>query len=170
MRITVTKDAKTRIARAGAVRIFGDFDERKTMNEQDLVRLFDNAWSSGLDSAVAQSLECEYKVAYSRLKERHRDFLDPSEEQRQFRYQEMEFIAQLRSTGKSSKELTQLWRVQSGDDRPKTIFVTFESVPERQEFRSIAEKLGWHDEELALSLLRDFMSKFENKNFPSEPR
>jgi hypothetical protein len=133
------------------------------MDDEQLVALFDRAWDAGLERAVArESLLCEFEVARVRLKVEQRKFLNAKEEQRQFRYQEMEFIVQLKPTGKSGKELTQLWKVQSGDDYPKTIFVTFGTVEERQRFKDIADRLGWQDEELALSILRDFMAKFDN--------
>ncbi len=162
MTISVQQDTKVRTAKSGPVRTFGDYDKRKAMDDQQLIALFDRAWSAGLEHAVTHdSLPCDYEVARARLKDRQREFLYRDQEHRQFRYQEMEFIAQLKPTGKVGKELTQLWKVQSGDDYPKTIFVTFVSVEERQRFGEIAAKLGWHDEQLALSILRDFMAKFD---------
>ena len=85
----------------------------------------------------------------------------PRQEQRQFRYQEMDFIVQLKQTSENEQELTQLWKIQSGDDHPKTLWVTFDSVEERQEFAAVAHGLGWDDEELGLELLRDFMRKIK---------
>ena len=168
MQITVQMDTKIRIAKSGPVRTFGDYDKRKQMNGEELVALFDHAWATGLEGAMSRSLPCDFEVARARLKGRQQEFLDADEEQRQFRHQEMEFIAQLRPSGAVGKELTQLWKVQSGDDYPKTIFVTFETVEERQRFRDIATKLGWHDEQLALSILRDFMAKFDNMVPPED--
>ncbi|HZZ81663.1 MAG TPA: hypothetical protein VFE62_24390 [Gemmataceae bacterium] len=173
MTIIVERETKIRTAKSGPVRTFGDYDKRRDMNDEQLVALFDRAWRAGLEHAIVHlSLPCDYNVASARLKERQREFLHSDEEHRQFRYQEMEFIVQLRPAEKTSKELTQLWKVQSGDDYPKTIFVTFGTVEERQRFRDIASRLGWHDEELALSLLRDFMAKFDvlvpSKKTPEE--
>jgi hypothetical protein len=162
MKITVQMDTKIRIAKSGPVRTFGDYDKRKQMNGEELVTLFDHAWATGLERAMERSLPCEFEVARARLKGRQQEFLDADEEQRQFRHQEMEFIAQWKPLDGSGKELTQLWKVQSGDDYPKTIFVTFETVEERQQFRETAITLGWDDEQLALSLLRDFMAKLRN--------
>jgi hypothetical protein len=126
MTISVQRDTKIRTAKSGPVWTFGDYDKRKAMNDEQLVALFDRAWGAGLEHAVTHdSLPCDYEVARARLKDRQREFLRSDEEHRQFRYQEMEFIAQLKPTGKAGKELTQLWKVQSGDDYPKTIFVTF---------------------------------------------
>jgi hypothetical protein len=162
MKITVKGNTKILIAKSGPVRTFGDYDGRKKMQPEELVRLFDNAWASGLDAAIARSQPCELEVARGRLKGDQRNHLRSSEEQRQFRYQEMEFIAQLKPAGGTGHELTQLWKVQSGDDYPKTIFVTFETVQQRQRFKDIAARLGLPEEPLALSILLDFMSKFDN--------
>jgi hypothetical protein len=168
MNIVVQEDTKIRIAKSGPVRTFGDYDKRKQMDDPQLTELFDHAWATGLDEAVSRSLPCDLEVARIRLKGRQQEFLRVDEEQRQFRHQEMEFIVQLRPAGESGKELTQLWKVQSGDDYPKTIFVTFQTVEERQRFRDIAMELGWHDEQLALSLLRDFMAKLDKIVPPRE--
>lgn len=109
------------------------------------------------------SLLCEYEAARIRLKGKQLEFLRENQEQRQFSFQNMDFILQRRKTSTDDcMELTQFWKTQSGDDHPKTIWVTFDSVEERQKFRECANELGWHDETLALSLLRDFMDKLEN--------
>lgn len=162
MDIEILPETKIRIARIGPVRTFGDYDARKAMTDTEISAVFDNAWEGGLHNAVARSLPCEYEVAHARLKGRQQEFLDSRDEQRQFRFQDMEFIAQLRLIGSATKELTQLWKVQSGDDYPKTIFVTFATVQERQRFKTIAETLHLLDEQLAVSLLRDFMAKFDD--------
>lgn len=162
MTICVERETKIRVSKSGPVRTFGDYDKRNRMTEEELVTVFDKAWAGGLEAAVAKSLPCEYEVAHARLKERQQEWLRSNEEQRQFRFQEMEFIAQLRSVGKLGRELTQLWKVQSGDDYPRTIFVTFDTVEERKRFNRIAGRLGWPEEQMALSILRDFMAKFDN--------
>ena len=69
----------------------------------------------------------------------------------------MELVAQVQQA-KGKSLLTQLWRVKSSDEYPKTLFVNFASEEEREEFRQIADSLGWKDEALGLQLLRDFMN------------
>ena len=161
MQITVQNDTKIRIAKSGPVRTFGDYDKRKQMTDEQLVEVCDHAWAAGLENAVARSLPCEFEVARARLKGRQQEFLNIHQEQRQFRYQEMEFIVQMTPSEEGSSELTQLWKVQSGDDHPKTLFVTFPKVEERRRFAAVATELGWGDEQLGLALVRDFMEKLD---------
>ena len=163
MQYVIRPETKVRIVRIGPVRTFGEYEKRQDMAESALVELFDGVWANGLESAVGRSLPCEYDAARSRLKGKQLDFLREHEEQRQFPFQRMDFIVQLKETATDDcKEVTQLWKTQSGDDHPKTIWVTFDSVEERQKFRDCANELGWHDETLALALLRDFMDKLKN--------
>lgn len=162
MQITVQNDTKIRIAKSGPVRTFGDYDKRKQMTDEQLVEVFDHAWAAGLERAVSsRSLPCDFEVARARLKGRQQEFLDINQEQRQFRHQEMEFIIQLTPSEEGGKVVTQLWKVQSGDDHPKTLFVTFPTVEERQRFGAVAAELGWGDEQLGLALLQDFMQKLD---------
>ena len=44
---------------------------------------------------------------------------------------------------------------------PKTLWVTFDTVAERNRFRAIADHLRKHDETLGLEILRDFMALFD---------
>jgi hypothetical protein len=96
-------------------------DSRKKLNDAELAKLFDEKWELGLKQAVERSLPCEFDVARSRLQGKQPDFIDPDQEQRQFRFQSMDFIVQFDQQSGDSRELTQLWKVQSGDDHLKTL-------------------------------------------------
>lgn len=74
----------------------------------------------------------------------------------------MDFIVQLDNRSSKVKELTQLWKVQSGDDHPKTLWVTFDTVAERKRFKAIADFLRKNDDALGLEIIRDFMAKFDS--------
>lgn len=159
--IHIEESTKVRIARIGPVRTFGDFDSRKKLNSTQLATLFDEKWDAGLSQAIERSLPCEFDVAQSRLQGKQKEFVDPNQEQRQFRFQSMDFIVQLDNQSKKPKELTQLWKVQSGDDHPKTLWVTFDTVAERKRFKAIADFLRKNDDALGLEIIRDFMAKFD---------
>ena len=161
IKIRIDEETKSRIARIGPVRTFGDYDSRKKLKDSELAKLFDEKWELGLRRAVENSLPCEFEVAQSRLQGKQTDFIDPNQEQRQFRFQSMDFVVQFDPQSGGVKELTQLWKVQSGDDHPKTLWVTFDTVAERRRFKAIADHLGKQDEALGLAIIRDFMSKFE---------
>ena len=158
--ITIDDQTKIRIARIGPVRTFGDFDARQKLDESQLLALFNDKWEVGLERAVSNSLPCECEVAKSRLQGRQAEFIDPTQKIRQFRFQSMDFIAQLKPK-EDRLELTQLWKVQSGDDHPKTIFVTCDSVIERKRFKEIADHLVMQDEDLALQIIQEFVTKFD---------
>ncbi len=168
MKIRIEEETKTRIARIGPVRTFGDYDSRKKLNDTELAKLFDEKWGLGLKQAVENSLPCEFDVAQSRLQGKQKDFVYPDQEQRQFRFQSIDFIVQFDQRSGDERELTQLWKVQSGDDHPKTLWVTFDTVAERKRFRAIADHLRKHDETLGLEIIRDFMAKFDAVIPPSE--
>ncbi len=159
--IHVEDSTKARIARIGPVRTFGDFDSRNKLSNTQLVALFDEKWEAGLRQAVERSLPCEFDVAQTRLQGKQKEFVEPNQEQRQFRFQSMDFIVQLDNQSSKVKELTQLWKVQSGDDHPKTLWVTFDTVAERKRFKAIADHLRKQDDSLGLEIIRDFMAKFD---------
>lgn len=159
MTVNVDRDAKTRIARGGPVRLFGDWDRRRDMSEDGLAAVFDAAWSQGLEQAVQRGKSAEIDFVRSRLTEKQRPFLHSEAELRVFRFQAIEFVAQIENGDGGQQFLTQLWKIQSGDDHPKTLFVNFDTVQEREQFRELALRHGWNDEELALSLIRDFVDK-----------
>ena len=151
-----------------AVRTFGDYDSRKKLNTSELALLFDEKWENGLRLAVEKSLPCEFDVARSRLQGKQKDFVDPDQGATPVSFPEMDFIVQFDHQSNDAKELTQLWKVQSGDDHPKTLWVTFDTVAERKRFKAIADHLVKHDEALGLEIVRDFMAKFDTVIPPSD--
>lgn len=162
MNLTVADETRARLAKYGPNKLFGDYDKRQEMPVEQLVRVFNNAWNDSLAAAVQGSAPCRPEEARRRLSDKEARFFDESQEHREFRLHDrnMEFIVQLRRGPEGSHEVTQLWHIKSTDSHPKTLFVTFESVEEREAFRELARRLGWHDEALGLALLRDFMGKF----------
>jgi hypothetical protein len=66
---------------------------------------------------------------------------------------------QLESLGGEDYVMTQLWRAQSSDLHPKTLFAKFPTVEQRVQFAKLAKHLGIDDGELGLALVRDFMDK-----------
>jgi hypothetical protein len=159
MAIKIQKATKARVVKHGPVRTFGDYDERQRMDESELETVFDQVWATGLEQAVAGSHPCTIEVARPKLKEAFRSFLDARQEQRQFRYQDLDFIVQLKESPDGERELTQLWKTED----PKTLSLTFDTAKERKQFAVLARDLGWDDEKLGLELVRDFMRKFRRQ-------
>jgi hypothetical protein len=166
MPIKVEDQHKIRIAKWGANKLFGDPDKRKNeMNDEQLIKLFDRVWNVTLEHAVLSADVCDANEAYERISAKERNFFDFEQEHRQFRLKDLnvEFIAQLESLADDEQSLTQLWRISSTDINPKTLYVTFETVEERLRFKEIANSLGWHDDNLGLNLILDFMAKVSKK-------
>jgi len=156
--IEVDSQDKIRMAKSGANKLFEvDYDVRKNMDSQQLVELFDRVWRGGLKRMVSNAGVIPSEEATRRLLDKYHSFVDPSQEHRSFHYSKAEFIAQLQPCENNQYKLTQLWRVASSDTYPKTLFVTFSSVEERERFTALAESLGIVDEELGLRLIRNFM-------------
>jgi hypothetical protein len=158
-KLNVSDDSKARFARSGPNRLYDDYKDRQSLAKTALIKLFDVAWDSGLDAACrTRSFVCAPEVARAKLKEDWRQYLDPGQEHRELRYQEMTFILQLSKQSADEYELTNVWKIPS-DDWPRVLWVEFETVEERQQFRELATKLGYNDADLGLELLRDFMNK-----------
>jgi hypothetical protein len=72
----------------------------------------------------------------------------------------MWLIAQLKRLSDDEAELTQLWRVPSSDIDPKVLYIRFDTIEERRQFRNLANFLGQNDEKLGKQLILEFMEKF----------
>jgi hypothetical protein len=162
MKILVQDPTKCLLARFGPNKLFGDnIDQRRQMDNASAIALFDRVWQEKLSRLVTKADGCDSRDAYERLTHKQREYFDFDQQHRSFRPQDLgaELVAQLRLLSDADAELTQLWRVLSSDTHPKTLFVTFDTVEEREQFRRLAQNLGINDEELGLRLLRDFMNK-----------
>lgn len=156
--IEVNDQEKVRIARSGANKLFGvDYDIRKNMGEKELLNLFDKVWSNRLEHLIVGAEVISRDEVNRRLLDKYHTYVDPDQEHRSFHYLKAEFIAQLELVGDARCKLTQLWRVASSDTHPKTLFITFSSVAERERFSSLAQNLAASDEELGLKLIRNFV-------------
>lgn len=166
MAISVADKKKCLLARKGPNKLFGDdIDERQALGELAAIKLFDEVWQRKLERLVSTANISDSEEAYARLTQNKQQFFNFEQEHRDFRAKELnaEFIVQLAEKGGDDYELTQLWRVSSSDTHPKTLFVSFETVEEREQFRQIAANLGIHDQQLGLQLCKDFMEKFPER-------
>lgn len=168
MTIRANDQTKVRIAISGPNKLFGiSFEDRKKMPTEDLVKLFDRVWREFLEREIIEATQWAARDAYERLLPSNQAFFDFQQSHFAFRPKNMnlEMIAQLNETSAGEWELTQLWKVASSDTHPETLYVTFESVEERERFRRLANALGQHDETLGLELIRDFMQKHPERFF-----
>jgi hypothetical protein len=155
-KIEVPEKTKAVVVQFGPQKLFGDFDKRQAMDMAKRVALFDTAWKAGLEMAVVGADHCEPEWALERLKDAYRPYFQRDLEHREFRFDRMQFIAQLRKDG-AAHELNQLWFVPSSDRDPKVLYVRFDTEEERKRFGELASELGWNDEDLGLRLVSQFM-------------
>jgi len=158
----VAVGVKTFHARFGHNAVFGmDVDKRKIMTIEEATARFDSVWKNKLANAVssADSISCE--DARKDIPEKYHDDVTTDFDYVAFRLLGARFIAQLRSIDNSSQEMTRLWYIPSSNRDPRTLYVTFQTVEIREQFRDLAQRLRWDDNKLGEQLLLDFMAKFE---------
>src|SRR5689334_9730523 len=95
MAILIEDAAKIRIGKAGPNKLFGDYDKRQSMEDRELISVFDRRWNSDLRSAVENAEVCDAEEAKRRLADNQVRFFDPNQEHRTFRLQGMELVAQV---------------------------------------------------------------------------
>lgn len=157
--IEVDNNDKVRITKFGANKLFEvDYETRKSMNEQNLIDLFNQIWTKKLEIMVLQAKIIKSDEVERRLLDKHHVFIDSQQEHRTFHYKKAEFIAQLQTLENSKYKLTQLWRVTSSDEHPLTLFVKFSNIEEKERFKSLAKSLDIDEEKLGLQLIRNFMN------------
>ena len=122
--IEIDAQNKIRIAKFGANKLFEvDYNTRQRMDNQQLIELFDRVWLNELRRLVLNAEVIEPEEVSRRLLDKHSSYVDPQQEHRSFRYRRAEFIAQPEPYNNGQYKLTQLWRVASSDNYPKTLFI-----------------------------------------------
>jgi hypothetical protein len=166
MQIIVEDSVKARLAKASYSipnKLLQEEEaaKRKSMTDEELIRIFDLVWIKYLNSAVETSDNCEIMEVRKKLPKRYEYYIDDNQEHRTFRLQEfnLDFIAQLKRLSDQKHELTQLWFIESRDYSPTCIPIYFANIEEKNHFKRIADELYWDASELALELIRDFMKK-----------
>lgn len=154
----VPEATRLRIARHGPDRLLGaEYRDRQNMEEAELLALFDACWPD-LRQGLERAEEIEPASAERLLTEKEQAYFKPQLKHLHVRCRGAQFLAQVVPT---AQRLDQLWHIKSGDAHPRVLWVTFETVEERQAFRDLAGRLGWNDENLGLELIRDFMRKHQ---------
>ncbi len=153
---------KVRIAKSGPNKLFEiDYDTRQAMDNKELINLFDRVSNVLYDCTKRAEIISKEEVD-RRLLDKYHSYVDPEQEHRSFHYLKAEFIVQLKKVGSNQYKLTQLWRVASSDNHPKTLFINFDNIEEPKQFEILANSLGFEDEKLGLQLIRNFMKLHPN--------
>jgi hypothetical protein len=145
---------KMYLARRGPTKVFGrDVDSRETFSDSEALSRFDSVWSNGLERATRTGEPVEGESVLKKIPDSARIFFRRDAVHREFLESGCLFIAQL--TAKDACD--QLWFIPSTSGDPRTLYVNFDTVEEREQFGRMASSLGWKDEDLGLQLVRDFM-------------
>lgn len=145
---------KRYLARYGPAKIFGrDVDAREALGDSEAESRFDHIWVNGLERAARTGIAVEAESVLGKIPDSAKTYFKRSAEHREFVVSGCLFIAQLPKEGACD----QLWFVPSTSGDPRTLYVNFDTVEEREQFGMIASNLGWKDEDLGLQLARDFM-------------
>lgn len=153
---------KIHLARFGYHPLFGkDVDIREKMSDEEALRRFDQIWERELRNALLEADRCDPEDALRKLHEKEKPYFDKTQEHREFVCRDGLFVAQLKQLVSEMYELTQLWFIRSSNVDPRTLFIKFDTVPERNRFHELAEQLRWDDYDLGKQILLDFMELSE---------
>jgi hypothetical protein len=142
------------LARRGPAKVFGrEVDQREALGDAEAVSWFDRVWDNGLERSVRTGVDVDAESVLEKLPDPARPFFRRNAGHKEFRASGCLFIAQLPDAGSCD----QLWFIPSTSGDPRTLYVNFDTMEEREQFARVASSIGWKDEELGLQLTRDFM-------------
>jgi hypothetical protein len=139
-----------------------DPTKRRELDDTEAIKLFDKAYHHhNLDELITNAEVCDHEKAYNRIKANHRKFFDKAAMHREFRYLDLDFIAQIQP---QSNEVMQIWPVKDHDPDPRMIFIWFETAQAREHFEQIAKRFHYEKgSDLAKDLIDDFIHKVSRK-------
>lgn len=166
MRITFDNDyTKQWLARKGPAKVFGkDVDRRESLSDDEAIQWFDRIWKSTLESSVVGATPCDIEFVRSKVPHYAQNFINNSAQHREFTLANCFFICQFSDL----QTCDQLWFIPSTSGDPRTLYVTFKTVPIKEEFDKLARRLGWQKpEELGEKVLLRFMESKTGKSYES---
>ncbi|WP_437278672.1 hypothetical protein WME90_46940 [Sorangium sp. So ce375] len=163
MRITndIPRRQKIYFIRPSRYHVFGtDFEQRDTMSDDEAVRCFDDAWDATIRDAIVRGDPVDYEDVLGLIPEPSRPFCHYEHEHRRFRLLGTVFVAQLKKRDNDFSH-NQMWPVPAKNYDTRTLFLTFATQAERDDWNRLATRLGYDPEELGLRVLHGFATAFE---------
>jgi hypothetical protein len=158
----VNDSVKTYLAQKGVPSVFGrEVDIREKLSGPEAIAWFDRVWESQLAKEVEKSDECDLDFVRSNVLPQTIRWLKPNATYRCVRLANCLFIAQLIDP----ESCDQLWFILSSSGDPRSLFVKFPTMAEKEAFDKKAHELGWKSEELGLKILTDFLDTVSRKKF-----
>ncbi len=150
----VNDRVKVYLAQRGVPSVFGrEVDIREGLSDAEAIAWFDRVWESQLAKEVEESDECDLDFVRSNVLPQTQHWLRAGATYRYVRLAKCSFIAQLIDP----ESCDQLWFILSSSGDPRTLFVRFPTMADKEEFIQAAQELGWRPEDLVLKILRDFL-------------
>jgi hypothetical protein len=158
MKVQCTNDhTKMFLAQHGPAKVFGkDVDSREHLEAADAIRWFQRIWESKIEPALQEATSIDASSVLNKVPEQSRTYVNLAADHKEFWVAGCLLIAQL----VEPQSCDQLWYISSTSGDPRTLYVKFPTVAEREKFSEMAKKLGWEDDALGLKLARDFMDTF----------
>jgi hypothetical protein len=162
MKVQCTNDhTKVYLAQFGPAKVFGkNVDRREHLEKAEALQLFQRVWDTEIESALRKGTKVDVDSVLNKVPEQAKTWVNRAADHKEFWVHGCLFIAQL----EDPQTCDQLWYISSTSGDPRTLYVKFPSLAERERFHELAEKLGWTDEALGLKLARDFMATFGGPN------
>ena len=158
MKVQCTNDhTKVFLAQHGPPKVFGkEVDRRERLETAEAIHWFQRIWDGKIEPALKKSTSINADSVLNKVPEQSRTYVNLAADHREFWVSGCLFIAQL----VEPQSCDQLWYISSTSGDPRTLYVKFPTVADREKFSEMATRLGWEDEALGLKLVRDFMDTF----------
>lgn len=148
----------------GDARVFGnDADVRRRMSDDAVLRRFSEVWAKTLERSIRDAPTIGLAEAMELLQERYASYVKEGFQYRQLSIDSAVFVARLNEGAERDGTCDQLWPIGAHRD-PTRLCVHFDTVEEKELFDRTARQLSWAPQSLALSLLMDFLRKFDGEN------
>lgn len=156
----VTDKQKLYLIRPGRYHVFGkDFEERDNMNDSEAIKRFDETWENKIKNEILNADLIDYDDAVQLINRKSANYCQRSQEHRKFKVEGNLFVAQLDKKN-SYYEHNQLWTIDGRNNDTRTLFVTFKTQQDRDDWERLAQRFGSEDEQLGLKALMSFLKAF----------
>ncbi|MRG96121.1 hypothetical protein [Polyangium spumosum] len=156
----IPRRQKIYFIRPSRYHVFGtNFEKRDMMSDDEAVCCFDDTWDATIRQAIIHGDPVEYEDVLGLIPEHSRPFCHHDHEHRRFRILGTVFVAQLKKRGDNYSH-NQMWPVPAKNYDTRTLFLTFATQAERDDWDLLAARLGYDSEELGLRVLHGFAAAF----------
>jgi hypothetical protein len=148
----------------GDSRVFGeDAAERRKMGPKQVGERFAQVWRDLLEPEIRVAPIISLDEARELLEGRSLEYALSGYQYRQISIDSALFLVRLNSDASQDGVCDQLWSLGAHRD-PTRLCVYFNAAEAKARFETVARRLGWKPQNLALQLLADFVEKFPEED------